>query len=72
MIIRNTALAQAEELITSNNAEDSSIQASAEKTLVVKSVFEIVTLEAITVSTPEAHVVTSKMRQLLMSLHMCF
>ena len=67
MIVGDIAPAQAEEPITSTSAEDSSIQALAERTLALKPALEI-SQEAITVPTPEAPVVTSKMRQLLTEL----
>jgi len=68
IFVGDTVATQVEEPITSTSAEDSFVQAPAEKTLAVKSVLEIVTLEAITVSTPEAAVVTSEMRQFLTEL----
>ena len=68
MTVGITASAQAEDPITSTSVEDSSVQTPAQKTLMVKSVLEIVIRDAITVPTPEALTETSEMRQLLTEL----
>ena len=72
MIVRDIAPAQAEEPITSTSAEDSSVQALAERTFAMKYALEIVTQEGITVPTPEALAVTSKMSSFSLTLHPCF
>ena len=58
MIVGDIALTQAEEPITCTSAENSSIQAPAERTLALKSALEIVTQEAINILTPETLVVS--------------
>ena len=68
MIAEAVALAQAEKPIIDFGAMDISIKASTKKAFAVKPTLEAATQEAITVSNPEAHLVTSEMRQLLTQL----
>jgi len=70
-VITNTAIitigdvtpAQAEELVIDTGEKDIPVEASAEKTLTAEPALEVDIQEAITISDPEAPVVTSEIRQ---------
>jgi len=64
----DVALAQAKEPLIDTDAKDIPVEASVEKALTMKPVLEVAKHGAIKVPNPKAHVVTSKMKQLLNQL----
>ena len=68
MIAGDTVPVQAEEPIVSASTEEYFIQVPTDRALVVKPTLGVATQEAATISTSEALVVTSEMRQLMVQL----